>query len=99
MKKAKRVLVLGPPSTIIEAGLREKFKRFMEDANLISKLPPKYRNMPVTIMDETKPAEDYSIMIENINAIYNKDVQRHRGHALFPGGRGSCAVRRGPPRL
>jgi len=82
MKKAKRVLVLGPPSTIIEAGLREKFKRFMEDATLISKLPPKYRNSPVTIIDETKPAEDYSIMIENINAVYNKDVNAI-GDTLF----------------
>ncbi|MCG2740779.1 MAG: DEAD/DEAH box helicase family protein [Syntrophaceae bacterium] len=82
MKKAKRVLVLGPPSTIIEAGLREKFKRFMEDATLISKLPPKYRNIPVTIIDETKPAEDCSIMIENINAVYNKDFNAI-GDTLF----------------
>ena len=82
MKKAKRVLVLGPPSTIIEAGLREKFKRFMEDTTLISKLPPKYRNIPVTIIDETKPAEDYSIMIENINAVYNKDLNAI-GDTLF----------------
>ena len=82
MKKAKRVLVLGPPSTIIEAGLREKFKRFMEDAALKSKLPAKYRNIPVTLIDETKPAEDYSIMIENINAVYNKEFNAI-GDTLF----------------
>jgi type III restriction enzyme len=73
MRLTKRVLVLGPSSTVIEAGLREKFKRLMEDPKLHSKLPPKYRHAPVVLLDETRPAEDYGIFIENINAIYNKD--------------------------
>ncbi len=82
MKKTKRVLVLGPSSTVIEAGLREKFKRLLEDPKLNSKLPAKYRNMPVVLLDETKPAEDFGIFIENINAIYNKD-RNAIGDTLF----------------
>jgi len=82
MKKAKRVLVLGPSSTIIEEGLRDKFKRFIEDPKYYSKLPPKYRNMPIILLDETKPAEDYCIIIENINAVYNKD-RNAIGDTLF----------------
>jgi type III restriction enzyme len=82
MKKAKRVLVLGPSSTIIEEGLRDKFKRFIEDPKYYNKLPPKYRNVPVILLDETKPAEDYCIIIENINAVYNKD-RNAIGDTLF----------------
>jgi type III restriction enzyme len=82
MKKAKRVLVLGPPSTIIEAGLREKFKRFLEDPNLMSKLPLKYRHAPVRLIKENDHAEDFSIMIENINAVFNKDFNAI-GDTLF----------------
>jgi type III restriction enzyme len=82
MKKIKRVLVLGPSSTVIEAGLRDKFKRLMEDPKLHSKLPPKYRHAPVVLLDETRPAEDYGIFIENINAIYNKD-RNAIGDTLF----------------
>jgi len=82
MKKIKRVLVLGPSSTIIEEGLRDKFKRFMEEQKYISKLPEKYRNVPVILLDETKPAEDYGIIIENINAIYRKDFNSI-GDTLF----------------
>lgn len=82
MKKTKRVLVLGPSSTVIEAGLRQKFKMLMQDQRLISKLPPKYRNVPVSLLDETRPAEDYCIIIENINAIYNKD-RNAIGDTLF----------------
>ena len=40
MKKTRRVLVLGPSSTVIEAGLRAKFKTLLQDPKLISKLPP-----------------------------------------------------------
>jgi len=82
MKKAKRVLVLGPSSTIIEEGLRDKFKRFIEDPKYYNKLPPKYRNVPVILLDETKPAEDYCIIIENINAVYNKE-RNAIGDTLF----------------
>jgi type III restriction enzyme len=84
MKLTKRVLVLGPSSTVIEAGLRQKCKMLMHDTRLNSKLPPKYRNVPVVLLDETKPAEDYCIIIENINAIYNKD-RNAIGDTLFLG--------------
>lgn len=84
MKLTKRVLVLGPSSTVIEAGLRQKFKMLMQDSKLNSKLPPKYRNVPVVLLNETKPAEDYCIIIENINAIYNKD-RNAIGDTLFLG--------------
>jgi len=82
MKKTRRVLVLGPSSTVIEAGLRAKFKKLLADPKLISKLPPKYRNVPVVLLDETKPAEDFCIVIENINAVYNKD-RNAIGDTLF----------------
>lgn len=82
MKKTRRVLVLGPSSTVIEAGLRAKFKKLLQDPRLNSKLSPKYRNVPVVLLDETKPAEDYAIIIENINAIYNKD-RNAIGDTLF----------------
>lgn len=84
MKLTKRVLVLGPSSTVIEAGLRQKFKMLMQDSKLNSKLPPKYRNVPVVLLNETKPAEDYCIIIENINAIYNKE-RNAIGDTLFLG--------------
>lgn len=82
MKLTKRVLVLGPPSTVIEAGLRQKFKKLMADPRMTSKLPPKYRHVPVVLLDETKPAEDFGIFVENINAIYNKD-RNAIGDTLF----------------
>jgi len=82
MKMTRRVLVLGPSSTVIEAGLREKFERLMRDPRLTSKLPPQYRNVPVVLLDETRPAEDYGIVIENINAIYNKE-RNAIGDTLF----------------
>lgn len=82
MKLVKRVLVLGPSSTIIEEGLRDKFKKLMEEPRLMNKLPPKYRSVPVMLLDETKPAEDYCIIIENINAVYNKD-RNAIGDTLF----------------
>jgi len=62
--------------------LWETFKRLMEDPKFLSKLPQKYRNTPVILLDETKPVVDYSIMIENINAIYNKD-RNAIGDTLF----------------
>lgn len=72
----KRVLVLGPSSTVIEEGLWAKFKEHIfgeRGQELINKLPPQYRNIPVKLLNETQPIEDCSITIENINAIFNKD--------------------------
>ncbi len=70
MGLTKRVLVLGPASTIIEQGLREKFEdlKFRKDLN--SKLPQKYRGKVIQLLTDNDPVEDDSIVIENINAVY-----------------------------
>jgi len=72
--KVKRVLVLGPSSTVIERGLRGKFKEYLfgtTGLHLKEKLPEKYRNIHINLLDENQPIEDNSIVIENINSIYN----------------------------
>jgi len=74
--KVKRVLVLGPSSTIIEQGLTEKFKEYMfgeKGMQLREKLSEKYRDIKVEIKNSNEPIEDNCIVIENINAIYLKD--------------------------
>jgi len=76
MGKVKRVLVLGPSSTVIESGLNAKFKEHLYGKRvqqLQEKLPLKYRNVPINLLDENHPIEDNSIVIENINSIYNKE--------------------------
>jgi len=70
MGLAKRVLVLGPSSTIIEQGLREKFKDLMSRKDLNDKLPAKYRGKAINLLTDNDPIEDNSIVIENINAVY-----------------------------
>ena len=70
MGLTKRVLVLGPTSTIIEQGLREKFRALMQRSELNSKLPQKYRGKVVQLLTDNDPIEDDSIVIENINAVY-----------------------------
>lgn len=71
MGLTKRVLVLGPSSTIIEEGLRDKFKDFMARADWNSKLPKEYQNKPIELLKNNDVIEDNSITIENINAIYS----------------------------
>lgn len=78
----KRVLVLGPSSTIIEEGLRKKFRELMGEANIISKLPLKYQNVPVSVINSNQPADDNTIMIENINAVFTKE-RNSIGDTLF----------------
>lgn len=70
MGLTKRVLLLGPASTIIEQGLREKFRALIDNRSLNSKLPQKYRGKVVQLLTDNDPIEDNSIVIENINAIY-----------------------------
>jgi len=70
MGLTKRVLVLGPSSTIIEQGLREKFKDLMSRKYLNDKLPAKYRGKAINLLTDNDPIEDDSIVIENINAVY-----------------------------
>ena len=83
--KTKRVLVLGPSSTVIERGLRGKFREYLYGQTahkLQQKLPIKYRNIPINLLNENQPIVDNSIVIENINSIYNKD-RNSIGDTLF----------------
>lgn len=66
----KRVLVLGPASTIIEQGLREKFRDLMSRKVFNGKLPAKYRGKAINLLTDNDSIEDDSIVIENINAVY-----------------------------
>ena len=70
MGLAKRVLVLGPSSTIIEQGLREKFKELKNKIEFNNKLPQRYRGKAINLLTDNDPIEDDSIVIENINAVY-----------------------------
>lgn len=70
MGLTRRVLVLGPASTIIEKGLRDKFKNLMTRKDLVDKLPQKHRGKAINILNDNDPIEDDSIVIENINAVY-----------------------------
>jgi len=83
--KTKRVLVLGPSSTVIEQGLTGKFREYLygkRGLQLQEKLPAKYRNIPINLLNENDPIVDSSIVIENINSIYNKD-NNSIGDTLF----------------
>lgn len=85
MGRTKRVLVLGPSSTVIEAGLTGKFREYLygkKGLQLQEKLPLKYRNIPINLLSENDPIVDNSIVVENINAIYNKD-NNSIGDTLF----------------
>jgi type III restriction enzyme len=70
MGLTNRVLVLGPSSTIIEQGLREKLRELINKREFNSKLPPRYRGKAIHLLTDNDPIEDDSIVIENINAVY-----------------------------
>ncbi|MBU1706139.1 DEAD/DEAH box helicase family protein [Patescibacteria group bacterium] len=70
MGLTKRVLVLGPSSTIIEQGLRDKFEKLMEDPKLNMLLPKEFQGCAINLLTDNDPIEDNSIVIENINATY-----------------------------
>lgn len=83
--KVKRVLVLGPSSTVIEQGLTDKFKEYLfgeKGLELKEKLPERYRNIKVEIKNSNEPIEDNCIVIENINAVYGKE-NNSIGDTLF----------------
>ena len=85
MGKVKRVLVLGPSSTVIEQGLTGKFKEYLYGPTglaLQEKLPAKYRSIAIQLLNENDPITDNSIVIENINSIYNKE-NNSLGQTLF----------------
>jgi type III restriction enzyme len=68
----KRVLVLGPSSTIIEEGLRDKFESFLGQADWNNLLPREYQGKAIELLKDNDAIEDNSITIENINAIYRE---------------------------
>lgn len=70
MGLTKRVLVLGPSSTIIEEGLRDKFRSFMDNQQWNNKLPREYQGKAIELLTDNDAIDDGSITIENINAIY-----------------------------
>jgi len=85
MGKVKRVLVLGPSSTVIEHGLTGKFREYLygpKGLALQEKLPAKYRGIAIQLLNENDPITDNSIVIENINSIYNKE-NNSIGQTLF----------------
>ena len=71
MGLTKRVLVLGPSSTIIEEGLRDKFQDFMNKKEWNDRLPKDYQGKAIDLLTNNDAIEDGSITIENINAIYS----------------------------
>ena len=71
MGLTKRVLVLGPSSTIIEEGLRDKFQEFMNKQEWNNRLPKEYQGKAIDLLTNNDAIEDGSITIENINAIYS----------------------------
>jgi len=70
MGLTKRVLVLGPSSTIIEQGLTDKFKKMMNDPKLNELLPKQYQGRAIELLTDNDAIEDDSIVIENINAVF-----------------------------
>jgi type III restriction enzyme len=67
----RRVLVLGPSSTIIEEGLHKKFQEFMHNQEWNACLPKEYQGKAIDLLTNNDVIEDGSITIENINAIYS----------------------------
>jgi len=88
MDKVDRVLVIGPPSTIIEQGLTDKFREYLfgETGNKLKEfLPDKYKNIVVSLLNANDPIQDQSIVVENVNAIWNAD-NNSIGDTLFKKG-------------
>jgi len=70
MGLTSRVLVLGPPSTIIEEGLRDKFREFIDKKEWNDLLPGEYQGKAVNLLTDNDEITDDSIVIENINAVF-----------------------------
>jgi len=86
--KVCRVMILGPSSTVIESGLREKFNEYLygeKSAELKPYLPEQHRHKVIKLLKCNDVIEDDSIVIENINAIYSKD-RNSIGDTLFSNG-------------
>jgi len=70
MGLTKRVLVLGPASTIIEEGLCDKFREFIDNKAWNDLLPKEYQGKAVALANDNDVIEDNTIVIENINAVF-----------------------------
>jgi type III restriction enzyme len=70
MGLTSRVLVLGPSSTIIEEGLRDKFRGFIDKKEWNDLLPSEYQGKAVNLLTDNDEIGDDSIVIENINAVF-----------------------------
>ncbi len=70
MGLTKRVLVLGPSSTIIEEGLKDKFADFLGKKEWNDLLPKEYQGKAIALLNDNDAIEDDSIVIENINAVF-----------------------------
>lgn len=83
--KVDRVLVIGPASKVIEKGLNEKFREYLygeTGMRLQNFLPERYRNRRINLLNANDPIEDQSIIIENVNAIWNNE-SNSIGDTLF----------------
>jgi type III restriction enzyme len=83
--KVRRVMILGPSSTVIELGLREKFNEYLygeKSAELKPYLPERLRYKVIRLLKCNDVIVDDSIVIENINAIFTKD-RNSIGDTLF----------------
>ena len=83
--KVRRVMILGPSSTVIESGLRDKFKEYLygeKGAELKAHLPEHLRLKVIKLFNCNEVIENDSIVIENINAIYTR-ARNSIGDTLF----------------
>lgn len=88
LRKVRRVMILGPSSTVIESGLREKFNDYLYGVNgaaLKPFLPETLRHNVIKLLNCNDAIEDDSIVIENINAIYRTN-DNSIGNTLFSHG-------------
>jgi len=66
-----KVLILGPPSTIIEKELIKKFSSLSSNAKLKKSIPLNSKYSNPTIINAEQTIKDGCICIENINAVYS----------------------------
>ena len=62
--KVSRVLILGPSSTVIESGLREKFKEYLygeKGAELKTRLPERLRHQVIRLLNCNDSIEDHPL--------------------------------------
>ncbi|AEF81524.1 DEAD/DEAH box helicase [Leadbettera azotonutricia] len=68
-----KVLVLGPPSLTIERELTNKFVGLSSNKILLNAIPQSSKCSNPSIIHANETIKDYSICIENVNAIYTNN--------------------------